>query len=126
MRPSAEMAGAKLSSSASDPKRLSEIRAVAPRSRSRTKTSECPVRSAGARLLASEANATNRPSAEIEGCTPSLVASTSAELTDTRSVVPSTRSLTNTSWRPLVSPGTRFVALDTNATKRPSADTALW
>ena len=42
--------------------------------------------------------------------------------TFTRSVVPVWRSRTNTSVAPLVSPGTRLVASETKATKRPSAE----
>ena len=39
----------------------------------------------------------------------------------TRSVIPVCRSRTNTSCDPLVSPGTRLVAREAKATKRPSA-----
>ena len=43
-------------------------------------------------------------------------------LTDTRVVVPATRSRTKTSGAPLVSPATRFWAPETKATYRPSRD----
>src|SRR4051794_19823921 len=45
-----------------------------------------------------------------------------AEDTDTREVTRLTRSRTNTSVRPFVSPPTRLVASDSNATNRPSAE----
>src|SRR5215204_529711 len=43
---------------------------------------------------------------------------------DTSWVVPAARSRMNTSWKPLVSPGTRFEAEESKATYRPSRDSA--
>jgi hypothetical protein len=73
------------------------------------------------RLSASEVNATNRPSALIDGPVLSLLPSVPALVTLTRSVVCVCRSNTNTSKRPLVSPGTRFDSQESKATRRPSA-----
>ena len=151
--------------------------------RSRTKTSLASLVSPGTRLVASDAKATKRPSAEIAGPELSAIALDAAradadplgrarlavadedvahavgvarhqvgggraegdeapvrrdrradscrplpwappELTLTRRVVPVWRSRTNTSVPSLVSPGTRLVASDMKATKRPSAEIA--
>src|SRR5829696_5285779 len=50
----------------------------------------------------------------------------SAELTDTRVVVPATRSRRKTSGLPLVSPVTRLAPPETNATYLPSSDISDW
>src|SRR5581483_5911036 len=65
---------------------------------------------------------TYRPSAEMLGLKlPPLVACVPSLFTLTRSIAPVWRSLTKMSDRLLVSPGTRFVAVDAKATYRPSA-----
>ena len=61
-------------------------RVVAPVWQSCTNTSENPLVSPGTRLAESLRNATNRPSAEIEGDTPPASPSTPAESTLTRVV----------------------------------------
>src|SRR6266536_2652886 len=76
---------------------------------------------AGIRFEASEANATNRPSRLIDGPRLAPSAGVASNPTLTSLVWPVSRSRTNTSWNPFVSPGTRFVAPEVNATKRPSA-----
>src|SRR5690606_19817925 len=103
---------------------LTETSSVVPSRRSRTNTSPAPLRSSGTRLDADDRKATNRPSAEIEGPSDSEVAWTPPAPTEIRSVVTAWRSRTNTSATPFVSTPTRLLALDTNATKRPSADRA--
>src|SRR6266550_2456689 len=75
----------------------------------------------GIRFEASEANATNRPSPLIDGPRLAPSAGVASNPTLTSLVWPVSRSRTNTSSNPLVSPGTRFVAPEVNATKRPSA-----
>src|SRR5438552_1490301 len=80
--------------------------------------------SSGTRLLAVLTKATTLPSAEIAGKSLLSFAWAPAESTLTRSVVAVSRSWTNTSVTPLVSPGTRLVASLANATKRPSAERA--
>ena len=92
--------------------------------RSRTNTSSLPLVSPGTRLLASELKATKRPSAEIAGSKLSPLPWTPPGPRLTRWVVPVWRSRTNTSSTPLVSPGTRLVASESKATKRPSAEIA--
>src|SRR5207249_4297465 len=77
--------------------------------------------SSGTRFVASDQNATNRPSPPIAGPPLAPFASAPALSTLMRSVVPVTRSRTKTSEASLPSSGTRLVALDVNATYRPSA-----
>src|SRR5947209_8634545 len=133
-RPSAEMTGWAVGRSASTGRgdvavigrkagggpRLTRV--VAPRRRSRTKMSVRRLVSAGTRLVASEAKATKRPSAEIDGAAPPRSAWAPPTPTLTRSIVPVTRSKTKASVAPLVSPGTRLAAALAKATARPSAD----
>src|SRR5262252_4625540 len=75
------------------------------------------------RLLPDERKATKRPSALIDGLWPVAGVPSSAALIS--SVVPVLRSNTNTSELPLVSAGwlgrSKLLAIDANATKRPSA-----
>src|SRR5438552_10226937 len=127
-RPSAETAGAKnpakLSSFACAPVEDTLTRFVVPVIRSWTKTSTAPLVSRPTRLVASLENATKRPAAEMAGVKLVPFASAPAEEMLTRPVVPVSRSRTNTSVTPLVSPGTRLVASLGNATKRPSAEMA--
>ena len=87
--------------------------------------------SPGTRLVAIESNATRRPSALIRAPNaepprmpgPTLCPFASAPVlsTLTRSVVPVSRSWTNTSGTPLVSAGTRLAAAESNVTSRPSS-----
>jgi hypothetical protein len=72
----------------------------------------------------SETNATNRPCAEIAGSKLVLFACWPAGPTEIRRVSCATRSRTNTSVALLVSPATRFDAVDMNATNLPSAEIA--
>ena len=75
------------------------------------------------RLVAEDSNATNRPSAliEIEGSSLDPFPSIPAVETLTRVVTLVRRSRTNMSSNPFISPDTRLVAPDANATYRPSA-----
>src|SRR3954454_14732241 len=74
------------------------------------------------RLPAGDPNATNRPSADSEGVLLLFLACAPVAARLARTVVPAARSRTNTSVRPLVSPGTRLAACDRKATRRPSAE----
>src|SRR5437762_4951613 len=124
-RPSALIEGLPLEPLPSVPALLTLTRSVVPVHRSRTNTSCHPLVSPATRLVESEVKATKRPSALIAGPSPvSLLPrfpSFPALSTLTRSVVPVRRSWTNTSGRPLVSPGTRLDAPETKATNRPLA-----
>ena len=91
-------------------------RRVLCRSRSRTKTSYEPFVSPGARFVAADVNTTKAPVAEIRGEKLASLPSPPSFLRLIRRVVPSLRSRTNTSSTPFVSPDTRFVAPETNAT----------
>src|SRR5439155_16786291 len=97
-------------------------RLVLPVLRSRTKTSLTVFVSPPTRLFATELNATKRPLAEIDGTKLAPFPCAPWESTLTRLVLPAFRSRTNTSLAPFVSPPTRLLALDRNATKRPSAE----
>ena len=145
-RPSADMAGARLAPSAWPPAESTLVRTVATppgsskkpfpsASRSWTKTSIRALVSPATRLEAALWNATKRPFADSTGAalTPSAWAPPTPTLTRTVATPPgsskmpfpsASRSWTKTSGRPLVSPATRLVAALTNATKRPSADSA--
>src|SRR2546422_463512 len=81
-----------------------------------------PFVSPATRLFANEVNATNRPSAEIDGGKLVSLPCVPCEATLTRLVLPALRSRANTSLAPFVSPPTRLLALDRNATNRPSAE----
>src|SRR5207237_7010869 len=80
--------GKKLSPLPSIPAESTDTRAVCPVVRSRTKMSLTPLVSPGTRLVASEAKATNWPSAEIEGEELEPLPWMPAEPTDTRKVCP--------------------------------------
>src|SRR5258705_12456452 len=124
-RPSGDIEGTLLKSFPWTPAELTLIWVVAPVCMSWTKTSEVPFTSPVTRLPASLANTTMRPSDEIagEGAVPeSPFPWAPAELTLAIVVVPVTRSRTKTSYRPFVSPATRFVALLENTTYRPLAE----
>src|SRR5262245_60968376 len=71
----------------------------------------------GSRLVAAEANATQRPSALIDGATLGPSAWTPPGPTLTRVVVSVVRLYTNTSEVLFVSSGTKLVATEWNATK---------
>src|SRR5438270_261408 len=81
-----------------------------------------PFVSPATRLFANEVNATKRPSAEIDGAKLVSLACGPWESTLTRLVLPVLRSRTKTSPAPFGSPATRLLALDRNATNRPSAE----
>src|SRR5262245_52531828 len=71
-------------------------------------------------------NTTKRASAEMRGLLLGRVFCSPDVRTLTRSIAPESRSFTKTSATALVSPGTRFVAVDQNATKRPSPLICGW
>jgi hypothetical protein len=80
------------------------------------KMSRWPFVSPGTRFVAKLWNPTKRPSGEISAEKLIWFAWTPAESTLTRSLVPATRSRTNTSSTPFVSPRRRFEASLWNAT----------
>src|SRR5204863_59451 len=117
-RPSAEIAGSSLNPFPCPPEEPTLIRLVLCDLRSRRKSSvSCPTR-----LVAPDAKATKRPSAEIEGAKLRPSPCTPAELRLTRLVFWAFRSRTKTSSEPLVSLPTRLVAAESKPTKRPSAE----
>jgi hypothetical protein len=85
-----------------------------------TKASVCELVSPATRLDAEESKPLHAPSPLIADPVDGPFASPPAASTLTRVVAPVDRSCTNTSRLPLVSPGTRFVANDSNATLVPS------
>ena len=92
-------------------------RVVTPVCRSWRKTSRVPLLSGGTRSMASDVNATSRPSALMATSPPlSPMDSPPPVATLTRLMAPVCRSWTKTSGRPFVSPGTRFAAWLQNAT----------
>ncbi len=119
--PSAEMLGANENESASAPSGVTETRTVVASVRSWTNTSVVPLVSLSTRSVAVESKATRSPSAEIDGFRPGADASSPSEATDTRTVVLVSRSCTKTSCVPLVSPSTRFDAVETKAIAEPSS-----
>ena len=98
------------------PSERTDARTVVPATRSRTKTSGTWLASPDARFVASETNATVRPSSLM--LAPVLEPFAWAPLAPrlTRSVVWATLSRTKTSLTPFVSPTTRFDADDVKAT----------
>ena len=74
------------------------------------------------RFVAFEAKLTNAPLALIAGAPEGPSAAPPPRAVLTSAVVPVCRSRTKTSGTPLLSPATRFVAADSNTTKRPSAE----
>ena len=107
------------------PSRVIEISWVVPLRRSRRKMLVSPLVSSPTRFEASELNATNRPSGEMASDSPlNPLAWRSFVLIETRRVLPVNRSRTKTSKEWLVSLGTRFEAIESKATYRPSAETA--
>ena len=74
------------------------------------------------RSNARSSNATKRPLAEILGWFARPLPLAPLMLTDTSVVVPATRSRTNTSPVPFVSPETRSLASETKAMSRPSSE----
>lgn len=114
-RPSAEIEGASTLPPAAS-------RSVVPNTRSRRyrSTSKPPTRTASL-----PRKATKRPSPEIAGAKAPDTSCVPSGATDTSSVppIPSTPR-TNTSTEPLLSPMTRFDALDANAITRPSSETS--
>src|SRR5438874_272478 len=131
-RPLALIAGFELSPPSAWFAKLSTLtRSVVRVTRSWTNTSEAGLSkpymslaqlvSPATRLGEAEQKATKRPSALIEGAALPQLPWLPALSTLTRSVVRVWRSWTNTSVVLLVSPGTRLVASEAKATKRPSA-----
>src|SRR5438874_1863622 len=121
-RPSAERAGPAL-------KPFTLTRSVVAVCRSWTNTSVARFVSPATRLVAPLWNATKRPSAARARTAPKrpplpLSPPAPPPATLTRSVLAACRSWTNTSVAPFVSPATRLVAKLSNATKRPSAESA--
>src|SRR3954452_7165884 len=98
-------------------------RSVVPFRRSRTNTSEWPFVSPGTRLSLDDQKATKRPCAESVGGM-LLPAALPSNPTLTNSVEPFRRSWMRTSQEVSVSFGTRLVACDLKATKRPSSEIA--
>ncbi len=119
--PSALIDGLELVLSPWNPPEEIETISVTPVCRSRTYMSKVPFMSPAIRFDASDSNATYLPSALIDGRVLHASACSPPDETDTRSVTPVCRSRTNTSCSPLVSPGTRFEAIDMKATYLPSA-----
>lgn len=102
--------------------RLTSVVVCAPTSR--TTTSTWPLTSPGTRSVAFVWNATREPSPEIVGSAESPVPLTPAPVARlTRVVVPVERSRRKTSEMVSRSSGSRFVAVERNATYRPSAET---
>src|SRR5262249_20322404 len=94
--------------------KLSQV--VVPATRSRTNTLVLDVVPTGASVVAALVNATNRPSAEIDGGPHAPFDSVPEELTLTRSERPEIRSQTNTALNRLRSSATRLLAGLENAT----------
>src|SRR5438132_6702029 len=121
--PSSLRAGSSLSKLPSPPSAVRLTRSVVPASRSRRYTSWKPLVSSAMRFVAVDSNTTKRPS-PLTSCPPTFplekFPSPPALSTLMRPVVADRRSRRNTSSRPLVSAATRFDALDTNVTHRPS------
>jgi hypothetical protein len=97
-----------------------ETRVVVPLPRSWTKTSAVLLVSPATRLAAVDEKVTEVPSLLTAGYCAAPMPWVPSLATDTRVVVPVTRSCRNTSPLALVSPGTRFDAADLKATWRPS------
>src|SRR4029453_9389452 len=106
------------------PAESTDTMVVSPVTRSCTKTSSRSLLSPGTRLLAKDWKATQRPLAEIEAPAAPPLPPSPDDATDTQVVVPVFRSWTKTSPSPLSSPGTRLPANESNATHRPSAESA--
>ena len=90
----------------------------------RTNTSKAPLVSPGTKFEASELNTTRRPSEDNPSNRLRPLPSAPLVRTLTLRVAPAWRSWTKLSPSALVSPATRFVASELNATKRPSAEIA--
>src|SRR3990172_7403331 len=116
------MAAISESSFPSAPPAATDTRAVCPACLSRTKISRVLLVSLITRLLAYEVKATYRQSAEMDGPRGKGSAGAPSDATETRLVVPVCRSRTNTSYATFVSPVTRLLANDVNATYRLSAE----
>jgi hypothetical protein len=119
-RPSALAPGSELWSLACAPAVETLTRVVMRPATSRTKTSATPLVSLATRLVADDWKATNKALALIAGVP--LAPLPCAPLVDTliRVVCPAATSRRNISPTALVSPVTRFVAVESKATKRPS------
>ena len=115
-RPSPEIEGAKTSPFTWAPLWPRLTRVVRPEARSRTKMSVSPLVSSRTRLVASEAKATNRPSAEIDGLKLAPLPGLPSEARLTLVVLPVLRSRTKTSSARFRSPGTSPLASEAKAT----------
>lgn len=89
-----------------------------------TKTSSLPLESRGTKFSASEMNATRVPSGENTALKEVSLAWFPFLSVDTRAIAPVVRFFTKISVLALVSPETRLVALDLNATRVPSGEIA--
>src|SRR5262249_30437982 len=103
------------------------VHPLTPKQVSRTKTSSKPLVSFGTRLLANDTKLTKRPSALIVAsrelslaCVPSVATDTSF-VEGVQPAAPTHVSRTKMFCKLLVPPGTRLVAAEVKATKRPSA-----
>ena len=119
-RPSLLIEGPKLRPFPCSPVLVTLTLVVVPDCRSRTYTCPTPFVPPATRVVASDENATYRPSALMEASQLRLFPCSPVLDTLTLVVVPVCRSRTNTSSTPFLSPATRFVASDENATYRPS------
>ena len=112
---------------AATPALLTLTRVVVPVRVSRTKMSSIAFVSPETRFEALDWNATYRPSDETAGDTLLPFDSAPAAPTLTRVVTPAWRSRTKTSATPFVSPLTKLLAQEVNATYLPSPETtAFW
>src|SRR5579859_323134 len=120
-RPSPLIADSMLMPLACAPPVATLTREVCLAARSRTKMSVAPLVSSATKFAASEAKLTNRPSALIFEPELRRLPCTPPAPTLIRVVMPATTSRKKMSVVALVSPVTRFVESESNATKRPSA-----
>ena len=116
VEPSADRAADSPPVAALIPSTVREATVRSPVRRFFTNTSGYPSVSSGLRLSAAETNATVCPSAEIDGRSLIALPLTPAAVCEASCTWPVERSLTNTSTTVSVSPGSRFVAIEANAT----------
>lgn len=117
--PDAPTAGAALDPFPGAPPGAELTSRVVPAAGTPTNTSATPLVSPTTRLVAVDSKATVSPSGLSDGARLGPLACIPPAPTLTRVVVPPCRSRTNTSVTPLVSFGTRLLAAEANATKRP-------
>lgn len=99
---------------------------MSPVSMSLTKESRRALVSKATRLLATESNATHRPSADMEmaNSPEGPLAARPSPVWDANSTLPVPMSFLNT-WRPTVPSGIRFVATEEKRTYRPSLEISV-